>query len=283
MVERRNAKAHETQHFDETAFRPIDHTEIRWMAGAGFMINSRGIVIMVDPHLITIKDDPLTSEEGLEMVVDYPIKAANVPKIDAIFYTHSDADHLGLLTAQVLQKLNPLMIGPPPVFEKLVRSGFLPDHLQVCRYGDKIAIGPISIEVTKADHPWQLLNPVLYGKPFRSGDACGYKIITADGTVLAPGDTRLMEEHLEIKGIDVLFLDVTRDAYHLNVHGAIILANCMSEAFLIPYHYGTYNAPDSTAFSGDPEEVFCHVTDREKRERILAPGQPFCLCSGKEL
>jgi hypothetical protein len=60
----------------------------------------------------------------------------------------------------------------------------------------------------------------------------------------------------------------------------------MSDALLIPYHYGTYNtpynAPDAPAHSGDPEDVFCNVTNREKREKMLAPGEPLCMRNGKE-
>ena len=33
------------------AFSPMDHTEIRWLGGAGVMLNIRGTVILVDPVL----------------------------------------------------------------------------------------------------------------------------------------------------------------------------------------------------------------------------------------
>jgi L-ascorbate metabolism protein UlaG (beta-lactamase superfamily) len=286
LVEQHIIKAPGTQYFDKTAFGQIDHTEIRWLAGAGCMVNARGTVIMVDPLLMTVRDNPLTSELNREMVVDYPIRATDVPNVDAVLYTHSDTDHLGIMTARVLHNLNPLIIGPGPVFEKLVRSGMGPDRLQICRYGDNITIGSITIEVIKADHPYQLMDSARFGKYFRFDDAVGYKIITPDGSFLAPGDSRLIEEYFNIKGIDVLFLDCSRDEYHINVKGATTLANYMSDALLIPYHYGTYNPPqnaaDFTAHSGNPEDVFCNVTNREKRERRLAPGQPLCLHNGKE-
>lgn len=283
MQERRIIKAGDAQYIDKSAFGPINHTEIRWLGGTGFMINARGTVIMIDPLLITLQDNPLICEEGLEMVVDYPIKAKDVPNLDGIIYTHSDDDHLGRQTAQVLQHLNPIMIGPPPVFERLVRSGVNHELIQVCRYGDKINVGNITLEVLKADHPWQLQDPIRYGKPFRPGDACGFRITTPDGTILAPGDSRLMEEHLEMKGIDVLFLDVSRCEYHINVKGATTLANWLEDALLVPYHWGTYNAPDIPAHSGDPEDVFSKVTNREKREKRLAPGQALCIRGGKAI
>jgi L-ascorbate metabolism protein UlaG (beta-lactamase superfamily) len=51
---------------------------------AGFLINSRGTTIMVDPLL-----------EGFDMpiTIDMPIAPEDVPKVDAILVTHSDNDH----------------------------------------------------------------------------------------------------------------------------------------------------------------------------------------------
>ena len=40
-----------TVHIGPEAFGRIDYTEIRWLAGGGAMINSRGTVIMLDPVL----------------------------------------------------------------------------------------------------------------------------------------------------------------------------------------------------------------------------------------
>ena len=283
MAEHRIIKARDTQYMDKSAFAAKDFTEVRWLAGAGLMINARGTLLMIDPLLATIKDKPRICEDGLEMVVDHPIKAQDVPHVDAVLYTHSDGDHLGVVTAKVLETKGPVMIGPPPVFEKLARAGAKQEIIQVCRFGDAFTFGCVTVDVIKADHPWQLQDPVRYGKPFRPGDACGYKITCPDGVLLAPGDTRLMEEHLGIKGVDVLFLDVSRCEYHLNVKGAITLANCMSDALLIPYHWGTYNAPEINAHNGDPEDVFSQVTGRERREKTLAPGEPFRIREGKEL
>lgn len=273
-----------TRYIDASAFEKIDTTEIRWLAGTGFMINTRGIVIMLDPLLIKTNENPPTCEVGLEMVLDFPIKAQDVPKLDILLYTHSDDDHLGGETALILEKLNPRIIGPSPVFEKLVRTGVKPNLIEICRYGDKIIIDSLEIDVLKADHPWQLQNPARYGKrPFRLGDACGFRVKTPDGTILFTGDTRLLEEHLNMECPDVLMLDVSRCEYHLNVKGAIALANLMSDALLIPYHYGTYYAPTIPAHCGDPEDVFANVTEREKRERRLAPGQKLTLQNGKEI
>ena len=39
------------EHISKQDFDRIDGTEVRWLAGGGAMINSRGTVIMIDPVL----------------------------------------------------------------------------------------------------------------------------------------------------------------------------------------------------------------------------------------
>jgi hypothetical protein len=43
------AKAPPTQAFHADAFAPSDDTTLRWLGMAGFLINSRGTTMMIDP------------------------------------------------------------------------------------------------------------------------------------------------------------------------------------------------------------------------------------------
>lgn len=275
--------AKDTVYITGEAFAKIDHTEIYWLAGTGFMINSRGTILMIDPLLIRSNTTPMVCEEGIEMVVDFPLNANDVPKLDLLVYTHSDDDHLGRETASILAKLSPQIYGPPRAFVRLARAGVDPNIVEICRYGDEINVGSIKIEVIKADHPWQLQDPERYGQIFREWDAVGFIVTTPDGVFLFPGDTRLLEEHLKIKDINLMALDVSRCEYHINIKGATTLANLMGDALLIPYHYGTYNAPDVPAHCGNPEDVFKNVKNRDKRERVIAPGESVKFLDGKEI
>jgi L-ascorbate metabolism protein UlaG (beta-lactamase superfamily) len=270
------------QSIKKEAFGSIGHTEITWLAGTGFLLNSRGTIFIIDPVLRTKKDDPGFSEAGIKMKIRYPIDAADVPKVDVVFYTHSDDDHLGSDTIRILATLKPKIIGTPPTFEKLIRRGIPYDMIALCRYGDRLQFGAVEIEVIKADHPWQLQDPKRYGKPFRDGDCVGYIFKTPDCTFLIPGDTRLMEEHLNLKNIDVLALDVSHCAYHLGIQGASVLSNVLSNAIILPYHWGTYDNPEVPAHCGCPEEVYEYV-ENKKRQRRPAPGVPLKMKDGKEI
>src|SRR5687767_6156875 len=68
------AKAPKTQPFGAEAFKVSDKTTLRWLGMAGFFINSRGTILMVDPLL-----------EGFDMpiMIDFPILAKEVPRLDA--------------------------------------------------------------------------------------------------------------------------------------------------------------------------------------------------------
>ena len=51
MQQTYQARAPKTQPFGGAAFGPSDGTTLRWLGMAGFLINSRGTTIMVDPLL----------------------------------------------------------------------------------------------------------------------------------------------------------------------------------------------------------------------------------------
>ena len=81
-----------------------------------------------------------------------------------------------------------------------------------------------------------------------------------------------MEEHLQVRGVDLLALDASVCTYHLGHEGASVLANAHRQALLLPCHYGTYET-DSPAQAGDPDELAAMIADGHGRMRRLAPGE----------
>lgn len=282
MNESGNITAKATLPITDEAFAAIDHTAVYWLGGAGFLLNVRGTILLIDPVLLTLEDDDTVSEFGLKLKISYPIRPDAIPRLDAVLYTHSDADHLGPRTALALSTIAPRFYGTLKVFERLVRLGIPHEQIDVCRSGDEFSASGIVVEPTPADHPWQLQDPPRGGKPFRPEDCCGFILNTPDGRLFFPGDTRLMEEHLKIRDIHLLALDVSVCAYHLGHVSAALLANTLSEALLVPLHYGTYHAPGKGAHMGDPADVFAKVEGAEQRARILAPGEPLRIKHTKQ-
>ena len=74
------AKAPRTQPFGAEAFAPSDDTVLRWLGMAGFLINSRGTTIMIDPLL-----------RGFDMpiMIEMPVTGRDVPRLDAVLVTHA--------------------------------------------------------------------------------------------------------------------------------------------------------------------------------------------------
>lgn len=263
-------------------FNPIDGTKIYWMGAATFLINARGTILLFDPVMqYKPGSDTIAEIDDAPLKIKYPIMAYDVPKCDAVFYSHSDDDHTARGTARTLAKLGPKFYGPPPVFEKLARAGLDLDLLVSCRSDDVIEFPNCKVTVFPADHPWQLQDPRKYGKPFRAGDAVGYIIETPDICFYFPGDTRLMEQHMYMKGIELLAADVSLCTYHINPLGSAMLANILKDTMLIPYHYGTFDEPTVPAHCGDPLDVMEMTDNGKERMHIQAPGDPLYFIDHK--
>lgn len=274
---RRNVPAPASRPIGPEAFAPSDETALWWLGGAGFLLNVRGLLVAIDPAISSLPGAPEQSEIGLPLLVAHPIDPAAIPRLDLVLYTHSDADHYAPLTARALLGTGATFVAPAPVATELQALGLPPDRLRVIGAGARLAVGLLSIEVTPADHRWQLLDPARYGPPFGPDDCVGYLIATPDGAVWHPGDTVLLTAHLALTGVDVLLLDISRGDWHLGAAEAARLANQLGCRWVIPHHYGCYHAPDFGAANGDPAEVAALLADGERRLRVLAPGERFVI------
>src|SRR5215216_989075 len=89
----RQARAPRTRAFGMEALEGGDGTVLRWLGMAGFLINSRGTTVMVDP---------LLGWFDMPVLIEFPIASAEVPRLDAVLVTHSDNDHYSVPTCREL-------------------------------------------------------------------------------------------------------------------------------------------------------------------------------------
>ncbi|MCL6458135.1 MAG: MBL fold metallo-hydrolase [Gorillibacterium sp.] len=259
------------------AFSESSDTTIRWLTGSGFLLNCHGTLIMIDPVLTMKSGSHDICELGMRLLSPLPIQAHEVPRLDAVLYTHTDTDHLAPLTARTLVRTGGVFGGTAAVVGNLKSLGVPAKQTQTLRIGETVRIGTVEITLTPADHPWQEKEPEKYGPPHGPEDCCGFLLRTPEGTIWLTGDTRFLPAHLQMGQVDVLLLDVSDDPYHLGNQNEIRLANHYESAILIPHHYGTYDAPDALPFNGDPAQLAPSITHSDSRLHILAPGEAFVL------
>lgn len=257
----------ESQPIDAAAFGDSAETTIRWLGMGGFMMNVRGTVLMIDP---------LLGGFDMPVLIDFPIAASDVPRVDAVLVTHSDNDHLSKPTLRDLSPATAAFHGTRYV-ASLLDADDLP--AQGHDISDTFEVGPVTLTVTQADHAWQNARPKPGQRVFDDADACGFWLETPDGTIWAPGDSRLIpEHHLGMPAPDVLLFDFSDSEWHFGLDGAIAMANAYPDADLLLHHWGSVDSPEFSPFNGDPATLYDRVTNPE-RIHVLAPGEPFVLAA----
>ena len=110
--------------------------------------------------------------------------------------------------------------------------------------------------MTPADHAWQNDSPGAADRVFADEDCCGFWLATPDGTVWAPGDSRLIpDHHLTRPAPDALVFDFSDSEWHFGLDGAVPMANAYPDTPLLLHHWGCVDAPDFAPFNGDPQDL----------------------------
>jgi L-ascorbate metabolism protein UlaG (beta-lactamase superfamily) len=204
----------------------------------------------------------------MPLLIEMPIKPKDVPRLDAVLVTHRDNDHYSIPTCRELAPVCRVYHSTPLVASLMKREG-LPAFGH--RIGDAFDVRSVHVKLTPAHHN--------YRPGSKKEDDCGFWIETRDGVIWAPGDTRLMPEHLRMRAPDAIFFDFSDNDWHIGFQNAVKLANTYPNAKLLLSHWGTVDAPDFTPFNGDPAKLQGLVVNPD-RVHLLAPGEPFLLRKG---
>ena len=287
------ASAPPTVHMAAEDFSDCGKTTVFWLSGAGVMINSRGTVILIDPVLFADQEIDLTfitSPVGIGdddplhrrtfRLVDPPILPEEIHTLDAVLYTHSDDDHFGHITARALGGVANSFHGTHFMQHEMEKLGLPKEKLFGHGIHKTFQIGCMTITLTPADHGYQKDHPERYDWCFGPEDCCGFLIDTPDGRIWVPGDSRLMEEHLKLEGIDLMCIDFSADRWHWGWENSRKLVNHMPDTDLILIHYGTIYAPLRAAYNFNPADVKGKIAN-EERLHVLAPGEKYTLARKK--
>jgi len=249
---------------DESAFTPTEGTVIRWMGNASIHLNSRGTNLMIDPLL-----------EGFDMplLMEMPILPKDIPTLDGILITHIDNDHFSRPTCKDVQAVCKSYHAPQYVAEVMREEGLPGSGHNI---GETFTVGCVTAKLTPAEHNWQNGSKKWQYREWKLEDYCGYWLDTPDGSIWLPGDSRLLDSHLNMPQPDVILLDFSDNDWHITLDGAVKLANAYPHTDLILIHWGSVDAPDWTTFNGNPYVLAERVMNPE-RIHALQPGEAFVL------
>src|SRR5437879_12244867 len=76
-------------------FAASHETTLAWLGASGFLINTHGTLVLLDPVITMHPERPGAGETGHRLLVPLPIEAAHVPRLDVVCYSHSDGYHFG--------------------------------------------------------------------------------------------------------------------------------------------------------------------------------------------
>lgn len=249
---------------EATLFEQIEnHTEgigLWWAGHNGWLIKSDGLVISTD---ILLDYD--------KRIASPPISVEELAKVlDISFITHAHKDHFNRSTATYLvQNSDCIFVMPASCLDVAELLNIPKERIVIARPREPFEIKGIQVKPLRAIHGNANFS-IYYEANMQD---CGY-LITMDGTTfLQPGDSHLLEDHLFLEHVDVLFFSPTE--HNMYIDRSLILINRLNPDFIFPQHHSTVVVNESTRFwaKGYPDEVKLRLSqDLKDRYYILKQG-----------
>ena len=250
----------------EKAYGDQDYVSVYWLGGGGAMINSCGTVLMIDP-LMKGFDMPLLQQ--------LPAQTETVPHVDGILVSHVDNDHYSRPTLRDLKDRTDEVHTSYYVASLMKEECGIPNAVGHT-WHDELDIKNIHVTVTPADHNWQNAVAKYQYRVWEKEEYFGFYLRTEGKKIWYVGDSRLMEEQLHQEAPDLILFDFADNPVHIGLADAYRLANTYPDAKLLLIHWGTVDAPTSSAFNADPTVLMEHIVNPE-RILVLAPGEEYRL------
>jgi L-ascorbate metabolism protein UlaG (beta-lactamase superfamily) len=213
-----------------------------------------------------------------------PIPTAEIaPLLDVHLITHGHEDHFSNPTCAVLiERSECTFVVPASCADKARDLGVPEARLHIARPGEPFALRPLRQDTQRVLHvePLRALHGHWHGSVYRHANMedCGYLFTLGGLRFLQPGDTVLLHQHLELSGVDVLFVSPTD--HNMHVERSALLINALEPGHIFPQHFGTYVETDDNRYwtVGYPDELKA-MLPRGMQERFhkLAQGQPYVI------
>jgi L-ascorbate metabolism protein UlaG (beta-lactamase superfamily) len=237
-----------------------------WLGNLGWLLRSEGKLIAFDLDLDRenrLSPSPIPTEEL-------------APVLDALFVTHEHGDHFSGPTTEILvAKSQCEFVLPANCVERGKSFGILDSRIVIARPFEEMAVCGFAVEPKRALHGHT--NFTVYRRA--NMEDCGYVLSMAGHTVYQPGDTVLLQEHMEdFEGVDVLFVSPTLHNTHIEASKRLIEA--IQPQHIFPQHFGTYKPTAQNGYwtVGYPDELKAVLSDDlQARFHKLDQGVVFVI------
>ena len=239
---------------------------VHWLGGGGAMINSHGAIIMIDPLL-----------KGFDMplLVDMVMDTSEVPHVNGVLVSHVDNDHYSRPTLKDLKDRIEEVHTSYYVASLMKEECDIKDAIGHT-WEDEIDIKNVHIKFMPADHNWQNAIEKYHYREWKKEEYFGFYLKTEGKKIWYVGDSKLMDYQLKMEEPDLILFDFADNDVHIGLENAYKLANTYPNAKLLLIHYGCVDAPNASAFNGNPQNILDHVVNPE-RVLVVAPGEKVII------
>jgi L-ascorbate 6-phosphate lactonase len=237
-------------------------TALWWAGHNSWIIKSGDLVVTTDLYLensLRLAPSPITPEEIAS-------------EVDISFVTHAHGDHFNEYTSRILlEKSSCIFVMPESCLPVATKLKIPQNRIVVARPRESFTVKGVKVDAIRAIHG--NANFAIYYEA--NLQDCGYVFTVGGRTFLQPGDSYLLEDHLFLKNVDVLFFSPTE--HNMYIDRSVILINALEPTYIFPQHHGTiaFGERDQYRFwaKGYPDEVKLRLSKGLKeRYFILKPG-----------
>ena len=187
--------------------------------------------------------------------------------LDWLLITHEHEDHFSTATVQKLLAHDRCrFVIPESCREKAMGIEGLAERSVFCKPGDHLTWEGLTADCVRAVHG-HMSGTVYSGASMLD---CGYRFTFGGLHFYQPGDTILLEEHMNMQSPDVLFVSPTE--HNMGVENAVRFIHWLKPKKIILQHHSTYIEDEPNYFwsHGYVKELLSALSD-EERSRCAVP------------
>jgi L-ascorbate 6-phosphate lactonase len=196
-----------------------------WTGHNGWLIKSDSLLVSFD----------LALESG-DRKVPAPVSALELSsELDIAFITHEHGDHFERETCAILNANSHCLFVMPASCLEAAREMKIPEsRIKIAEPRKPFDLGAVRVEPIRAIHG----GPRFAVFVDANLQDCGYVVCINGKRLLQMGDTVLLEDHLFLEDIDVLFFSPTEHNTHIDP--SLVLINELQPKTIFPQHRDTF-------------------------------------------